>query len=275
MYITAISISDTTYNTVFSMNYGNSFTSITTAYQSYSLCMNSSGSIQVISSSAGFYISQNFGETWNLIPYNTTITANSLCMSSSGQYALGSMLFSNLILFQNSIQNNNGIISLGKYGGTASGVTGVAGSLFYDTTKTAGAASVMVSTGSSWVTVKSFVIDHPTDKSRYLVHGCIEGPEAGVYYRGRGEITNHEYTVIELPAYVQHIATNITIQISDIYDGYQLKTYNSGPVIGNTFKVYGPNGNFYWIVHGTRLEIDVEPYKEKTIVKGDGPYKWV
>ena len=28
---------------------------------------------------------------------------------------------------------------------------------------------------------KSFIIDHPTDPSKYLVHVCLEGPEAGVY----------------------------------------------------------------------------------------------
>ena len=29
-------------------------------------------------------------------------------------------------------------------------------------------------------TAKTFVIDHPDDTSKYLVHGCLEGPEGGV-----------------------------------------------------------------------------------------------
>ena len=35
---------------------------------------------------------------------------------------------------------------------------------------------------------KTFIIDHPIDKNKYLVHGCLEGPEFGVYYRGKSEI---------------------------------------------------------------------------------------
>ena len=47
---------------------------------------------------------------------------------------------------------------------------------------------------------KSFIIDHPDDSSKYLVHVCLEGPEAAVYYRGKGEITNNNSVVIYLPA---------------------------------------------------------------------------
>ena len=35
---------------------------------------------------------------------------------------------------------------------------------------------------------KTFVIDHPDDENKYLVHVCLEGPEAGVYYRGKAEV---------------------------------------------------------------------------------------
>jgi len=113
------------------------------------------------------------------------------------------------------------------------------------------------------------------DTNKYLVHGCLEGPEAGVYYRGKGEITNDHSVTIELPDYVSKLATNLTVQISAIYDGTELKTYNAGAVIHNEFIVHGPNGKFYWIVHGTRSEFETEPLKENTLVKGDGPYKWI
>jgi hypothetical protein len=43
----------------------------------------------------------------------------------------------------------------------------------------------------------------------------------------------------------------------------------------NMFRVYGENGKFFWIVHAKRNEVDVEPLKSKTTVKGDGPYKWI
>jgi hypothetical protein len=119
------------------------------------------------------------------------------------------------------------------------------------------------------------VIDHPEDNSKYLVHGCLEGPEAGVYYRGKGEITNGVSTLIELPEYVKYIATNLTLQVTGIYSGDSIKKYNSTEIIDNKFSVYGPNGTFFWIVYGTRMVFDVEPSKATSIVKGDGPYKWI
>ena len=67
---------------------------------------------------------------------------------------------------------------------------------------------------------KSFVIEHPLnyledDKSndKYLVHTCLEGPEVGVYYRGKCEIINKQFVVIQLPNYVSNLAYNFTIQI--------------------------------------------------------------
>jgi len=40
---------------------------------------------------------------------------------------------------------------------------------------------------------KTFVREHPLNKDKYLVHACLEGPEAGVYYRGERLIT-HSFT---------------------------------------------------------------------------------
>jgi len=123
--------------------------------------------------------------------------------------------------------------------------------------------------------VKSFIIDHPIHvDDKYLVHGCLEGPEAGVYYRNKGEITDNNSVKITLPDYVEHFATDFTIQITPIYDGHKMKTYNVSEVVDNAFSVYGENGKFYWIVYGKRAEFNVEPYKSNTKVRGDGPYKW-
>ena len=51
--------------------------------------------------------------------------------------------------------------------------------------------------GEISATNKSFVIDHPTKSGMKLRYGSLEGPENGVYVRGRIEGTN----VIELPDY--------------------------------------------------------------------------
>lgn len=51
--------------------------------------------------------------------------------------------------------------------------------------------------GSFYAASKSFLIPHPTKEGKSLVHGSLEGPENGVYIRGRLQNGN----VIELPEY--------------------------------------------------------------------------
>ena len=123
-------------------------------------------------------------------------------------------------------------------------------------------------------TTKTFVIDHPTDDKKHLVHACLEGPEAGVYYRGKGEITNNEYAEVQLPDYVKSLAYNFTVQITPIYSN-KIVTLNSSEVSENTFRVYGENSKFHWVVFGSRGEVDVEPDKASVKVKGSGPYLYI
>lgn len=58
--------------------------------------------------------------------------------------------------------------------------------------------------------IKNFVIDHPTKQGKKLVHTCLEGPENGVYYRGR--LLNK--TQIELPEYWTGLVDEDTITVS-------------------------------------------------------------
>jgi len=122
---------------------------------------------------------------------------------------------------------------------------------------------------------KTFVIDHPRDNNKYLVHACLEGPEAGVYYRGKSEITNNESITINLPDYVEHLATDFTIQITPIFSNKEIKQLYVSEVENNSFIVYGENTKFFWLVQGKRCDIVVEPSKDNTIVNGTGPYKWI
>ena len=122
--------------------------------------------------------------------------------------------------------------------------------------------------------LKTFVIEHPKNKDKFLVHACLEGPEAGVYYRGESEITNNTEVTIELPSYVDKLATNLTVQVTPIYNGI-VKTLGVSRVKSNKFTVYGENSEFFWTVFGKRASLDVEPNKKDVIVKGDGPYKWI
>jgi hypothetical protein len=126
-------------------------------------------------------------------------------------------------------------------------------------------------------TTKTFIIDHPVDSNRYLVHACLEGPEVGVYYRGKGIVPeNATSTVIKLPAYVSTFANNFTIQITPIHTPGQITgLYSVSELVDNTFEVHGQPGSFYWHVHGSRSELTVEPLKSEVTVKGDGPYRYI
>jgi hypothetical protein len=63
--------------------------------------------------------------------------------------------------------------------------------------------------------VKNFRIDHPLDpKNKDLIYSCLEGPEIGVYIRGR--ITNK--TEIEFPDYWKKLVdkNSISVQLQPI-----------------------------------------------------------
>ena len=124
--------------------------------------------------------------------------------------------------------------------------------------------------------IKNFIIEHPHDPTRYLVHGCLEGPEGGVYYRGTGEIINNKNIKIYLPNYVESFASDFTIQLTPIYNpNTHNLNYTTTEISNNSFDVYGENGKFYWFVFGKRADIDVEVNKNIVNVKGNGPYLWI
>jgi hypothetical protein len=179
------------------------------------------------------------------------------------------------------------ILAGGATGATGpGGATGATGS--YVTTSLSNPNTALESSGDPYgfvyyddsnknifyTSTKTFVIDNPVNPNKYLVHGCLEGPEAGVYYRGKGEIVNGTSATIELPYYVSSFAKDFFIQVTPIYNG-KINNYNISELQDNKFTVYGENGEFYWIVQGSRNEIDVDPNKSDVIVKGDGPYLWI
>ena len=124
-------------------------------------------------------------------------------------------------------------------------------------------------------TTKTFVINHPKDEFKYLVHACLEGPEAGVYYRGTGTIAELETGVeVELPDYVDALATELTVQVTPIYNG-SVRVLNTSCVSNNKFTVYGDSGDFHWHVYGRRASVVVEPKKSDVAVLGEGPYRWI
>ena len=122
---------------------------------------------------------------------------------------------------------------------------------------------------------KAFIIDHPDDpQNQYLVHACLEGPEVGVFYRGKCAILDNCSTTIQLPSYTKKLAFNYTVQLTPIGNGKRQIVLECSEVENNQFVVYGENVEFFWIVHANRNTLDVEPHKASIQVRGDGPYKW-
>ena len=134
---------------------------------------------------------------------------------------------------------------------------------------------LLYSTSNAGSTTKTFVIQHPEHEDKYLVHGCLEGPEVGVYYRGESSIEEGNTEVeVSLPSYVSKLAHDLSVQVTAIFDG-EVKHYAVSKVVDNKFKVHGKSGSFFWNVHGKRNELDVEVHKSRVQLQSVGPYTWL
>jgi len=131
---------------------------------------------------------------------------------------------------------------------------------------------------------KSFIISHPDDSDRYLVHVALEGPEVAVFYRGTGELS-HGRAVISLPSYFDSLtcAEGRTVQLTNIggFDRIAVQDSQAGIFDHNAFTVISDNPNssqkFHWEVKAIRADgtkLVVEPRKEDIEVRGDGPYTY-
>jgi hypothetical protein len=129
-------------------------------------------------------------------------------------------------------------------------------------------------------TFKTFVIPHPIQNDKFLVHACLEGPEVGVYYRGSDQINDGEnFKIIQLPNYVNHFGFDFTIHLTQKIDFDSEKVQFNNLIASNVkdgqFKVFGNSCEFYWLIIGKRSEIIVEPNKNNVQVNGNGPYLWI
>jgi hypothetical protein len=113
---------------------------------------------------------------------------------------------------------------------------------------------------------KNFDIPHPTKKGWRLRHTCLEGPENGVYFRGKIK----EESYITLPEYWGGLVDpeSITVQLTSI--GHYQELFYEIVEWGTKIKVSNNAGssiNCSYLVHGERKD------GEKLIVEyeGDSP----
>jgi len=83
-----------------------------------------------------------------------------------------------------------------------------------------GAGSVCQVTGTFEVFgTKTFVVPHPADETKELIHACLEGPENGVYYRGEVTTTNGTAEIV-LPDYFEPLTyeEERTVLLTQIFE---------------------------------------------------------
>ena len=127
---------------------------------------------------------------------------------------------------------------------------------------------------NGWLSVtgtKNFVIDHPLKDNYQLVHASLEGPEAGVYYRGTARLSNGKAKVT-LPDYFDALTRDgeTTILLTARGNTPFLLSYDEFDE--KSFVVHGtkPGGEFDWEAKAVRADIPpLEIERQNVKLKGE------
>jgi hypothetical protein len=133
---------------------------------------------------------------------------------------------------------------------------------------------------------KTFVIDHPTDPDRYLVHATLEGPENAVYYRGSAHL-HHGVAEVSLPSYFEAatVSAGRTVLATPTFDsadepvsGLAVSHVKNGAFVVRGVDKSNPEQAFDWEVKAVRADspaLVTEPKRADVAVHGDGPYRYL
>lgn len=124
-------------------------------------------------------------------------------------------------------------------------------------------ATEVTAGGVTLTSRKSFDIPHPSKSGWRLRHVCLEGPESGVYYRGR--LTNSN--LIELPDYWEGLIDPETITVSLTQIGCSQDLIVEKIEWGKQIRIRsgtGTNIDCYYLIHAERID------GEKLIVEYEG-----
>jgi hypothetical protein len=108
--------------------------------------------------------------------------------------------------------------------------------------------------GSFSASSKTFNIEHPTQSGKRLIHGCFEGPEHGVYFRGKSQDS-----LIEPPEYWSGLVDieSMTVDVTPIGPNQSIYVDR----IDDNGNVYvGANTNeplnYFYVIYGERKDLD-------------------
>ena len=215
------------------------------------------------------------------INYKMGSDSFSVQAGDGGIYASGDMMCGGAFsTFNNRIGNHGAVLKTGCIGNSIGDEVSFLweGDGLFAIPLNNGAPSIKKRVG-----VKNFTIQHPIHEDKYLVHACLEGPTADVFYRGVGRIEyGDESTDIELPKYFSKIVEKESYTIHITPRGKPIGILGGDIIDGNilricTDKIYGIDLEFYWQVIGKRVGTDFEsePRKGDVVVQGFGPYTYL
>lgn len=198
---------------------------------------------------AGSAASQNRVPTQNAVyeyaRSNFVASFNGLTGAVTGVTVGGANTFTALNTFSAGLCAAGGI----TFNGTFNGVTASFSRLLSFTAGLSGNGITL--SGNLSAATKSFVIPHPTKKGMRLQYGSLEGPENGVYVRGRAECDT-----ITLPDYWKALVytDSITVNLTPIGSG-DLHWVKS--IKGNKVKIASASGtiNCFYTVYAERKDV--------------------
>ena len=132
---------------------------------------------------------------------------------------------------------------------------------------------------------KNFIIAHPIDRDRYLIHTTLEGPENAVYYRGSARLRSGTAEIV-LPSYFEAatreggrtvLLTTKFDTVSEPLSALAASRVSSGSFLVRAIDANNPTQAFDWEVKAIRADVkplDPEPRRDAIVVHGAGPYKY-
>ena len=245
----------------FSSDYGNTWKLVTPSSQVWAVAM-SSNAKYVIAVSSSSSTPVHIFKTDELIDGNLTINNNLTLPSgdfysynvsgvNSGEFGLIGWRNNQFVI--GSQQSQSGILRDVIITGNNININGSGVFNIFDNTNIVGNLTVSGNTtitGHLSAASKSFLIDHPTQVGKKLQYGSLEGPEHGVFVRGK---TNDN--IINLPNYWPSLVdeNSISVNLTPINAAYNIYVvdYNNTRIITN-----GNNRNdYFYTVYGERKDI--------------------
>lgn len=209
--------------------------------------------------------------------HNILIGSDGCNVTGSNNIVIGSNLYS-------SVTDVSNVINIGGVFGADTALQSITLGLGRGHTGDDSSGSLLGITGDGALyrhTAKTFVIDHPVSRGRYLVHSCIEGDKSRVHYSGTATVSRPAadgYVCgVELPHYFCHLADEATANVQ-LTPNKRAVTWCGG-IRDNGFSIFADaRCTVHWSVVAERTDVPplvTEPLKASCEVGGAGPYTYI